>query len=94
MVVAVITGAVMAGAATIRYPVKQPYRLSGIYNFLHFTIKLLHLKFPYFPIPNANYQARPWYVYTPYLNEDSTLIPTPNEVNLPGETQSCAFLLN
>jgi len=59
MVGAVITGAVTAGAATIRYPVKQPYRLSGIYNILHFTIKLLNLKFSYFPFPNANYQARP-----------------------------------
>jgi len=59
MAVAVITGAVMAGAATIRYPVKQQYRLSGMYNFLHFTTKLLNLKFPYFPFPIATYQARP-----------------------------------
>jgi len=58
--------AVITGANTIRYPVKQPYRLSGIYRpiFLYFTIKLLNLKFPYFPFPIANYQARSWYVYT------------------------------
>jgi len=63
MAVAVITGAVPAGAATIRYPVKQPYSLSKIKTLLHFTITLLNLKFPHVPFLIANYQARPWYVY-------------------------------
>jgi len=57
MAVAVITGAVTAGAATIRYPLKQPYRLSGINICLHFTITLLNLKFPYFPCPIAKFSG-------------------------------------
>jgi len=55
---------VTAGAAAIRYPVKQPYRLSGIKNVLHFTITLFYLKFIMLPFPlqiirPPDYQARP-----------------------------------
>jgi len=51
----------MAEVAMIRYPVKQPYHMSGIKNILLFTITftLLNFKFPYFPFPIENYQARP-----------------------------------
>jgi len=87
---AVIPWKVMAGAATIRYSVKQP---SPAWNKKICTISLLHAllnsKFPYFTFPIANYQTKPWYMFTPYpewrLNA---------QVNLPVETWSCAFLFS
>jgi len=69
MAMAVITGAVTAGAASIRYPVKQPYCLSEIKNVLHFTITLLNLQIIR---PDRD-------TCTPLTrNGDLTLNPTPN----------------